>query len=249
MNATALDKLAFPCCTTSWRSALRLRTRRAGWARPPRRSTSPPASPPGACACCWWISIRKAMPRPISASPPTQRAKAATDLFTPGAPPSHPLPTPVPNLYLLGAGMNLAGIEVELAADGDRALRLGAALGPVANCRIRRPDPGLPAVLRPADSQRPGRLQCRADPPAMRVLRVGGTGASHPHHRGDAPRLQPALAISGIVLTMYDRRNNLSELVASDVRSFFGDKVLRHRHSPQRETDRGPQPRLADFAL
>jgi len=37
--------------------------------------------------------------------------------------------------------------------------------------------------------------------------------------------LNPRLSIQGVVLTMYDKRNNLCELVASDVRGHFGAKV------------------------
>jgi chromosome partitioning protein len=37
--------------------------------------------------------------------------------------------------------------------------------------------------------------------------------------------LNPELEIQGVLLTMFDKRNNLSDLVAADVRGHFGDKV------------------------
>jgi chromosome partitioning protein len=35
------------------------------------------------------------------------------------------------------------------------------------------------------------------------------------------------LEIQGVVLTMFDSRNNLSKMVAEDVREYFGDKVYK----------------------
>ncbi|MGE0257240.1 MAG: ParA family protein [Alphaproteobacteria bacterium] len=37
--------------------------------------------------------------------------------------------------------------------------------------------------------------------------------------------LNPRLALHGVLLTMYDRRNNLCDLVAADVREHFGEQV------------------------
>jgi len=37
--------------------------------------------------------------------------------------------------------------------------------------------------------------------------------------------LNPRLAIQGVVLTMFDKRNNLAVQVAADVRAYLGDKV------------------------
>ena len=54
-------------------------------------------------------------------------------------------------------------------------------------------------------------------------------------------RSNPGLKIQGIVLTMYDRRNNLSGQVAADVRENLGTG-LRHRHSPKRPAQRGALP-------
>jgi chromosome partitioning protein len=39
--------------------------------------------------------------------------------------------------------------------------------------------------------------------------------------------LNPRLVLEGVLLTMYDQRNKLSELVADDVRRHFGDKVYK----------------------
>jgi chromosome partitioning protein len=39
--------------------------------------------------------------------------------------------------------------------------------------------------------------------------------------------LNPRLELQGVVLTMFDRRNNLCDMVAEDVRDVFGEKVYR----------------------
>ena len=137
-------------------------------------------------------------------------------------------PTPVPNLQLVPADSDLAGAEVELVAMEDRERRLRHAL---------EVDPALTAgfdyVL----------LDC---PPSLGLLTLNALvaadsvlvplqteffaleGVSQITQTIERVKraLNPGLVLEGILLTMYDRRNNLSELVAQDVRGFFKDKVF-----------------------
>ena len=51
--------------------------------------------------------------------------------------------------------------------------------------------------------------------------------------------LNPRLEIQGVVLTMFDRRNSLSEQVAQDVRSVLRREGLRHGHTAECADFRG----------
>lgn len=134
-------------------------------------------------------------------------------------------PTGVPGLDIVPATVDLSGVEVELAEDPRRAWRLRDALR-----RFREP---YDYIL----------VDC---PPSLGILTVNALVAAH----GVIVPLQceffaleglglllrtiervrrthnPRLEVHGVVLTMYDRRNNLSEQVARDVRSFLGDRVF-----------------------
>jgi len=134
-------------------------------------------------------------------------------------------PTRVPKLDLVPATQDLSGAEIELAELPDRVRRLDAALDAVDAkwdvCLIDCPPSlglltvnGLVAarsLLIP--------LQCEffALEGMSQLLRTVETV------RG---RLNPALSILGVVLTMYDRRNRLSEQVAADVRAVVGALVF-----------------------
>jgi chromosome partitioning protein len=139
------------------------------------------------------------------------------------------MPTSLPGLSLVPADADLSGIELELGQAAGRSFRLRDALKP----------------LRADDGQ--GRftyvlIDC---PPSLNLLTVNAMSAADavlvPLQceffalegltqlmrtvelvRGS---LNPSLEIQGVVLTMYDRRNALSEQVANDVRGHFGDKV------------------------
>ncbi len=134
-------------------------------------------------------------------------------------------PTVVPGLHVVPSGVDLSGAEIELAALAKRESFLQRALA-------RRGDNHFDYVL----------IDC---PPALGLLTINALVAAQAvlvplqceffalegiaHLMRTIERVRraynPTLEIQGIVLTMFDRRNNLSDVVATDVRSHFGDKV------------------------
>jgi chromosome partitioning protein len=130
----------------------------------------------------------------------------------------------VDNLSVLPASVDLAAAEIELTAKPRREFLLSDAL--------RGGLDGYDDVL----------IDC---PPSLNLLTINALTAAHrvlvplqcefyalaglAQLMGTIERVQrslnPRLALHGVVLTMYDRRNNLCEQVAADVRGHFGDKV------------------------
>ncbi|MEQ8667293.1 MAG: AAA family ATPase [Rhodospirillales bacterium] len=132
--------------------------------------------------------------------------------------------TEIPGLDIVPSGMDLSGAEIELIDLDRREYRLRNAL--------RGQSLPYDYVL----------IDC---PPALGLLTVNGLvaadavlvplqceffaleGISHLSRTIERIRanFNPRLSIQGIVLTMHDRRNNLSQMVEQDVRGHFGDIV------------------------
>jgi len=139
-------------------------------------------------------------------------------------------PTAVPRLHIAASTMDLSGLELELGAERDRAFRLRNAL----------------AVLNGTNPVEQAYTYVLIDcPPSLNLLTVNAMAASDAilvplqceffALEGLSQLLQtveqvrstlnPNLTIHGIVLTMFDSRNNLSNQVVADVRQFMGNKV------------------------
>ncbi|MDP1630133.1 MAG: ParA family protein [Caulobacter sp.] len=134
--------------------------------------------------------------------------------------------TALPGLDLIASDPDLSGVELELGPQARRSYRLRDAMEKL------RINGKYSYVL----------IDC---PPSLNLLTVNAMTASDAvfvplqceffalegltqlMRTVDLVRgsLNPALEIQGVVLTMYDRRNSLSEQVARDVRAHFGDKV------------------------
>jgi len=140
------------------------------------------------------------------------------------------VPTAVPRLHIAASTMDLSGLELELGTARDRAFRLRDAISDLNTDAAEGND--YTYVL----------VDC---PPSLNLITVNAMAASHAilvplqceffALEGLSQLLQtveqvrstlnPTLSIHGIVLTMFDSRNNLSNQVVADVRQFMGDKV------------------------
>jgi chromosome partitioning protein len=138
------------------------------------------------------------------------------------------LPTAVPRLHIASSTMDLSGLELEIGRERDRAFRLREAL----RALNINSDIHFDYVL----------VDC---PPSLNLLTVNAMaaanailvplqceffaleGLSQLLKTVDQVKqaLNPDLTIHGVVLTMYDARNNLSGQVVADVREFMGKKV------------------------
>ncbi len=135
------------------------------------------------------------------------------------------LPTQIPLLFVLPANKDLAGAEVELVEIERREFRLRDALEPISekyeyviiDCP---PSLGL-LTLNALTAAKSLLVPIQCEYYALEgVTELFDTLAR-------IRRLHnPGLTIEGLLLTMYDERNNLSSAVASDLRDFYGQQVF-----------------------
>lgn len=136
------------------------------------------------------------------------------------------LPTEMPTMWVLPSDKNLAGIEIELADDPDRANVFKRLLDPIrdyfhyiiVDCP---PSLGILTVngLTAADSLLVP-IQCE-------YFALEGVTELFETLARLKRELNPNLTIEGLLLTMYDERTNLSTAVAKDLRDFYGPQVLK----------------------
>lgn len=138
--------------------------------------------------------------------------------------------TAVPRLCVAPSTLDLLGFELEIAAQKDRAYRLRKAVA--THSAVSSQEQRFTYVL----------VDC---PPSLNLLTINALASAHSilvplqceffALEGLSQLLEtveqvqaglnPELTIHGIVLTMFDKRNNLASQVVSDVRDIMGAKV------------------------
>jgi chromosome partitioning protein len=135
------------------------------------------------------------------------------------------LSTDLPGLHLLPAGQDLIGAEVELVHAPSRHDRLRALLDPLRSHYddiIIDSPPSLGLLTLNA------LIACDEILVPLQAEFYAMEGLSHLLETMDQIRtgFHARCQLAGILLTLVDRRTRLAEQVCSDIRSYFGDKVL-----------------------
>lgn len=136
------------------------------------------------------------------------------------------MPTRVPRLDLIPATVDLSGAEIELVDIEHRTERLDIALADAPQgrwdiCLIDCP-PSLGLLTVNALVAAPSLLV----PLQCEFFALEGLSQLLNTVERVRARFNPDISIFGVVLTMYDRRNNLSGQVADDVRAVLGKLVF-----------------------
>ena len=132
-------------------------------------------------------------------------------------------PTGIPGLDIVPANSDLAGAEIELVDAEQREYRLKQALAGLSGYDYVLIDcpPGLTLLMLNALVA----AQAILVPLQCEFLALDGVSQVVQTIERVQKTFNPGLAIHGILLTMYDARTNLSDMVAADVRGYFGAKV------------------------
>ncbi|MET3559499.1 chromosome partitioning protein [Bartonella japonica] len=139
------------------------------------------------------------------------------------------LKTEVHNLHIVPSTLDLLGVEMEIASSQDRIQRLRKALcdDPEMQKKFNYIFIDCPPSLNLLTLNAMAAADSVLVPMQCEFLALEGLSQLLETVKKVQSFLNPSLEIQGIVLTMYDVRNNLSNQVVEDVRSFMGDKVYR----------------------
>ncbi|MGB9366713.1 MAG: ParA family protein [Xanthobacteraceae bacterium] len=139
------------------------------------------------------------------------------------------LETAVPRLHIVPSTMDLSGLELEIAQERDRAYRLRDALtalnGAEAGVHYTYVLIDCPPSLNLVTVNAMAAANSILVPLQCEFFALEGLSQLLKTVEQVRTSLNPGLTIHGVVLTMYDARNNLSGQVVADVRSFMGEKV------------------------
>ncbi|ALK11051.1 ParA family protein [Blastochloris viridis] len=136
--------------------------------------------------------------------------------------------TAVPRLAIAPSTMDLSGIELEIAASRDRAFRLRHAIEGLedgAACPYSYILVDCPPSLNLLTVNAMAAADAILVPLQCEFFALEGLSQLLKTVEQVRSTLNPALSLQGVVLTMYDARNNLSSQVVADVRAFLKDKV------------------------